>query len=311
MTKTIAFSIVFFFVCHLGFCQVERTILHTATGDIFGTLLLPVKNHHIPVVLLIAGSGPTDRDGNNPVMKNNSLKMLAEGLQKAGIATLRFDKRGIGESGNAMKKESDLRFEDYVKDVKEWIKLLSKDRRFTKVIVAGHSEGSLIGMIAVQNEKKVAKFISISGAGQCADTLLKEQLSSQPTELKLSVYSMIDSLKHGDTLTNVPSMLYTLFRPSVQPYMISWFKYDPQIEIKKVTIPILIIQGTKDIQVSVHQADLLSAAVPASEKCIIEDMNHVLKTSISTDRSVQIKTYNDPDLPLNAELVYDIVRFIK
>ena len=111
--------------------------LSTATGDIKGRLLLPANATTCPVVLLIAGSGPTDMDGNNPMMKNNSLKFLAEGLAQKGIASLRFDKRGIAGSAAAGKEESKLRFEDYVNDVTGWIDFLAKDKRFTGITVAG------------------------------------------------------------------------------------------------------------------------------------------------------------------------------
>src|SRR6476469_1360645 len=123
-------------------------VLHTATGDLFGTLMLPANFSKGPVALIIAGSGPTDRNGNNPVMKNESLRMLAQGLATHAIASLRYDKRGIAESKAAMKGEANLRFEDYIKDAQDWIDLLKKDKRFTKVVVIGHSEGSLIGMVA-------------------------------------------------------------------------------------------------------------------------------------------------------------------
>lgn len=284
---------------------------HTATGDVFGTLLVPDTGGKFPLVVLISGSGPTDRDGNNQSMKNNSLLMLADSFQSAGIASFRFDKRGIGESADALKKESDLRIEDFINDVKGWIAMLSKDKRFTRIVVAGHSEGSLIGMIASQNEPVVKKFISIAGAGQPADTLLKIQLKDQPEEIKKSVYQKLDSLKQRYTLPNVPSMYYALFRPSVQGYLISWFQYDPQIEIKKLTIPVLIIQGTTDVQVSVDQADRLAAAAMKSQKLIIENMNHVLKTCQTTDRATQIETYNNPDLPIASGLLPEIIAFIK
>ena len=85
--------------------------LSTATGDIKGRLLLPANSTTCPVVLLIAGSGPTDMDGNNPMMKNNSLKFLAEGLAQKGIASLRFDKRGIAGSTAAGKEATTLHIE--------------------------------------------------------------------------------------------------------------------------------------------------------------------------------------------------------
>ena len=132
----------------MSFGQEEEITLETKTGDIKGSLLIPSVSEKTAVVLIIAGSGPTDRNGNNPMMTNNSLKMLAKELQKNGIASVRYDKRGIGESKNSGLQEIDLRFEDYVQDVEGWIKLLKEDDRFSNIIVLGHSEGSLIGMIA-------------------------------------------------------------------------------------------------------------------------------------------------------------------
>lgn len=283
-----------------------KITLQTKTGEIFGTLTTPEKFDKIPVALIIAGSGPTDRDGNNPMMKNNSLKILASELSKNGIATLRYDKRGIAESKGAGKSESDLRFDDYVNDAKEWIQLLKKDKRFSRVIVIGHSEGSLIGMITGTTADK---FISIAGAGQSGDKILKEQLSSQPKEVQDLSFPMIDSLKNGKTIDNVPPMLNSLFRPTVQPYMISWFKYDPQNEIKKLSIPTLILQGTNDIQVSVEDAKRLSNANPKAELVLINNMNHIFRI-IDGDKQANMATYSKGDLPIANELVKSITTFI-
>lgn len=283
-----------------------KITLKTKTGEIFGTLTTPKKFNKIPVALIIAGSGPTDRDGNNPMMKNNSLQMLASELSKKGIASLRYDKRGIAESKAAEKTEADLRFDDYVNDAKEWIQLLKEDKRFSKVIVIGHSEGSLIGMLAGTTANK---FISIAGAGQSADRILKEQLGSQPKEIKDISFPMIDSLKNGKTINNVPSMFNSLFRMTVQRYLISWFKYDPQNEIKKLTIPTLIIQGTNDIQVSVEDSKRLSNANPKAELVIINNMNHIFRI-IEGDREANIASYNKSNLPIANELVKSITTFI-
>ena len=282
-------------------------ILHTKSGDIFGTLTTPREYNDIPVALIIAGSGPTDRNGNNPMMKNNSLKILATELATKNIATLRFDKRGIGESTAAGKKESELRFDDYVQDVKEWLELLKKDKHFSNVIVIGHSEGSLIGMIAAQGADK---FVSIAGAGQSADKIIKEQLTTQPKEIKDLCYAIIDSLADGKKVENVPPMLNSLFRPSVQPYMISWFKYDPQTEIKKLSIPILILQGTNDLQISVEDAKRLANSNQGSKMILIEQMNHIFRI-VNGDRQSNISTYSNTEMDIANELVESISAFIQ
>jgi hypothetical protein len=296
--------------CNILAAQSETIVhLETKTGTLEGSLLIPDGKTGIPVALIIAGSGPTDRDGNNPAMKNNSLKLLATELMNNGIASLRYDKRGIGKSRKAGLKEIDLRFENYIEDAKDWIDLLRKDKRFSQIIVIGHSEGSLIGMIASQ-EKDVEKFISIAGVGQSADKTLKEQLKAQPPTVLEMSSPIIDKLVQGETVKDINPMLHSLFRPSVQPYLISWFKYDPQKEIAKLKKPILIIQGTTDIQVSTDDAKMLAEGNRGAEKKIIKGMNHIFKES-ELDRVKNIQTYNQPELPIKPDLTEAIVGFIR
>jgi pimeloyl-ACP methyl ester carboxylesterase len=292
-----------------------ETILNTENCKIYGTLKVPKTNEKVPIALIIAGSGPTDRNCNSSIMTCNAYKMLSDSLNNYGIATLCYDKRLIAKS-ICGQTEDELRFENYIEDTKSWIEFLSQNEQFPQIIVIGHSEGSLIGMIASENNTKVSKFISIAGVGSPADEILKEQLSKQlagqPITLKNQIFSYIDDLKQGKLLENVPPFLYSLFRPSVQPYMISWFKYNPQEEIAKLKIPVLIIQGDLDIQVSENEAELLQEANPNAQKVIVKNMNHVLKNSQSVDMNEQIiDSYNNPNTPINTELVENIVEFIK
>ena len=293
----------------------NEVVLNVEKFKIYGTLKIPETKEKVPIVLIIAGSGPTDRNGNNPMMTCNTYKMLSDSLTHHGIATLSYDKRLIAKS-RGEQTEDELRFEDYVEDAKSWIELLSQNKKFSEIMIVGHSEGSLIGMIASQNNTKVSKFISIAGVGLPADEILKEQLSkqleNQPITTKNQIFSYIDELKQGRLLENVPLSLNTLFRPSVQPYMISWFKYNPQDEIAKLKIPILILQGDFDIQVSENNAELLHEANPKAKKVIIKSMNHVLKNSQSMNMNEQMTdSYNNPNTPINKELVENIVDFIK
>lgn len=288
----------------------EEIVLQTASGSIYGTLDNPAKlAKRQTIALIISGSGPTDRDGNNQMMKNNSLKMLATELAKNGIASVRFDKRGIAASTASGMAERDLRFENYINDVKDWIKKLKADRRYSKIVIIGHSEGSLIGMIAAETENPTA-FVSIAGAGMAADKVIREQLANQLPEIKDTCYAILDKLKAGQTIAEVNPMFNALFRPSVQPYLISWFKYDPQQEISKLQIPVLIMQGNTDIQVTVEQAKQLSQANPKAKLVIVDNMNHILKNA-PADQQQNIATYNDPNLPLSAEAAKAIVAFIK
>lgn len=304
-----------------GWAQ-DSVVLKTATGNIFGTLTVPEGKMPVPVALFIAGSGPTDRDGNNPMMKNNSLKFLGEALNAKGIATLRYDKRGIAASKDAMKNETDIRFHMMVDDAAAMIRILKADKRFSKVIVVGHSEGSTIGLKAAAIAGADA-MVSIAGPGKKADEILREQLnasldpakgvspeaSEQMRQARNIVNLYLDTLARGDTLHNPLPSMSMIFRPSVQPYLISWFKYDPQELISKLTIPVLILQGNTDLQVKEADAMLLSKANPKAKLVIIDKMNHVLKHA-ETDQRANHATYLDPALPVVPELVNAITAFI-
>jgi len=286
----------------------EEYNLDVDKGKIYGTLMMPKDREGSTVALIIAGSGPTDRNGNNSSMKNNSLKMIAEALAKEGISSVRFDKRGIGESASLVEKEEDLVFEDYVNDVVGWIEKLKKDNRFNKVVVIGHSEGALIGAVAVNNTD-VDGFVSIAGVGYSAYETLERQLKAQSQQVFEICKPIMDELMKGNLVDDVPEGLYSLFRPSVQPYLISWFKYDPVEEISKVEEPVLIIQGDNDIQITVEDANRLYEGNPESKLVIIEGMNHILKDA-PEDREENIATYSNPTLPLNERFVKELINFI-
>jgi len=276
-----------------------------------GTLLIPDGPGSVNVVLIIAGSGPTDRDGNSPALKSGYLKLLAESLADNGIASLRYDKRGISKS-KFFGREEELVLEDFANDAARWVDWLRKDKRFSKVVVAGHSEGSLLGMLAAQRVR-VDGFISLAGAGRPIDTILKEQLhanTNNPAQLIQSADQIIDSLKMGLRVRQVPSLLSGLFRPSIQPFLISWMKYDPAQEFQRLHMPAMIVQGTTDIQVSMADAEALANAKPTAVYLIIEGMNHVFREAPS-DRAENIKTYFQPTQPLKAELVRGVVEFVR
>lgn len=279
------------------------------TNKLYGTLTQPKGKGKHPVLLFIAGSGQTDRDGNQPNLTSNAYKQVAEKLAQKGIATVRYDKRGVGESLFPMVEEN-LRFDHFVDDAALWIKELKSDTRFSKVIVAGHSEGSLIGMLACQQTKADA-YISIEGASASIDQILKAQLVAAVHDT--FYYGLccryLDTLKEGKLLTNADPALASLFRPSIQPYMINWMKYNPSEEIVKLTIPVLIVQGETDIQVDMNNAFELADAFPKAHVKIIKGMNHALKTA-EIDREKNFATYSDPNLPVVQNLLDEIQTFI-
>ena len=294
------------------FAGEEEITLNTQTGDIHGKLMLPESNTPCPVVIIIAGSGPTDMDGNSigTGLTNNSLLYLARELAANGIASVRYDKRGIGKSSAAGTKEEELRFDHYIDDAAAWADKLAGDARFSKVVIAGHSEGSLIGMVAAKRNKAVKGYVSISGCGSPAYEILEKQLQSQPAQIQKESAEICKELREGRTVAQVPFYLAALYRQSVQPYLISWFAYNPAIEIAELNIPVLILQGDKDIQVGVEEAEKLHAAHPSSSLYIIKEMNHVLKHCDTMQQMAQLATYSKPELPIKPELVSHIVEFV-
>lgn len=279
----------------------ERPVsIGKGTGTLHGAYIEPDGMDHFDAVLILSGSGPTDRDGNQPGMQNNSLKLLAEALGYRGIASLRIDKRGVAASAKAGKREEDLRFETYIDDAKAWLAFLKTQPRVRRVTIIGHSEGALIGAVVAQT-RGVAGYISLAGAGEKAADMLRRQLAANPAALALAEPTL-KKLEAGKLDPDADPALGALFRPSVQPYLISWFKYDPTVEIAKVPGKVAIVQGTHDIQVLVMDAEKLRAARPDAAYALIEGMNHVLKPA-PADRAGNIATYNDPDITLAHGLV--------
>jgi pimeloyl-ACP methyl ester carboxylesterase len=291
----------------------EPVVIDAPGGKLHGTLEVPARGAApYPVALIIAGSGPTDRNGNSGAIPgaNNSLKYLAEGLAAEGIASLRYDKRGVAESVMAAKSEEELRFDTYIEDAVLWGQRLRADKRFSSLVVVGHSEGSLLGMVAAQR-LGAEGFVSVAGAGRRADVVILEQLKPQLSpELYAKTEALLKSLAEGRTVADSPAELASLFRPSVQPYVISWLKYDPATEVSKLKVPVLVAQGTHDIQVSVGDAKALAAAKPDAVLLLVDGMNHVLKMT-PADMRQQLPSYGDPSLPVAPKFLAEVVAFVK
>lgn len=314
MLKLLALSLTLFtglFSCLAQATVLQRPIsLDTGSGELFGSLLLPRSDTPVPVVLIISGSGPTDRDGNNPEGgRNDSLKRLAWVLARHNIASVRYDKRGVAASLAATPDERNLSVEAYVADAVAWSHKLAADPRLGPLILLGHSEGALIASLAAP-QANAAAVISLSGSARPIDQVLRQQLSNRlPPPLMLRSNELLDSLKAGRLDSNVPAQLQVIFRPSVQPYLISLFRQDPARAFAALKMPALIIQGSSDIQVGADDARQLKAAKPDAELALIEGMNHVMRI-VPNDVKRQLASYKDPNLPLAAELGTRILRFI-
>ena len=272
-----------------------------------GTLLIPEQNEANKLAIIIAGSGPTDRNGNQNFLINNSLKKLAEELTNNGIATFRYDKRIVKQirQGNL---DNNIKFDDFINDASDVITHFKTSNQFSEIFVIGHSQGSLVGMIASQD--KVNGFVSLAGTGQNIGDVIIEQINNTAPMLKEDTEQVVSILKAGKTTNDYPLALSSMFSKDIQPFMISWMAYNPTNIINSLNCPVLIVNGTKDLQVSVKEAELLKRANDNSNIVIIEKMNHVL-IEIEGDDLENSKSYNESFRKISPTLIENITNFIK
>lgn len=282
-----------------------------------GTLTMPAKSkRQIPVALIVAGSGPTDRNGNSAGLlrlQNNSnlYAILAWQLAKAGIASVRYDKRVIGDNLQKVNIPS-TSIDDFIADATAGARTLVADRRFSKVVLIGHSEGAELVLQAANRGAPAAGIVMMSGAGRPIMPVLREQISKQmPPEEVVKWDSASARYLRGEEPGEVHPGLKALLQPMNRKFMQSWVKYDPAAEIAQLKIPVLIIQGGRDIQISEDDARALKAAQPAAKLVVIPAANHVFRAATTDDRMAQAKLYVDPTLPIVPELTPAIVDWIK
>ncbi|WP_203293237.1 alpha/beta hydrolase family protein [Luteirhabdus pelagi] len=280
----------------------------SVTPLIDGTLLLPENKTSPPLAIIIAGSGPTNRDGNQMMMKNNSLKYLAEGLVAEGVASFRYDKRIVKIMKMGTLNEKKIQFDHFIEDAVTITDYFKSDDRFGKIYLIGHSQGSLIALVAAQD--RADGVISIAGAGQEIDDVIVDQLKKQAPGLADNARTSFDDLRVNGVAQNYSEGLASIFRPAIQPFLLQWMQYNPQEEIAKLNVPVMIINGTKDLQVQESEAEALRKAKPGAEYLLVENMNHILK-EIKGDDIENSKSYNDPRLPVMPEVISAISTFIK
>ena len=271
-----------------------------------GTLLLPPEGKTEVLVIMIPGSGPTDRNGNQAFMKNDAFKKLAVGLAERDVATFRYDKR-ILQMQRLGIKEEDIRFDDFITDAVSVIDHFKQQERFEEIIVLGHSQGSLVGMVGAKD--RAAAFISLAGPAEPIDSVITEQVATQMPGLKENVEQTFAEIRETGSSTNYNPILEAIFRPSVQPFIASWMKFNPQEELQELDMPILLVNGDKDLQVYPDSAEKLKKVKPDAELVILEGMNHVL-TKIEGDALENSKSYNEATRPLHPELIPVLIKFI-
>jgi uncharacterized protein len=282
-------------------------------GPLKGTMLSPGSG--VPMALIVPGSGPTDRNGNNPLgVKAATYRLLAQGLAARGIGSVRIDKRGMFGSRGAVLDGNAVTIDDYVTDTESWIAAIRKQTGVACVWVIGHSEGGLVALASAQKPADICGLVLIATAGRPLGEVLRDQLRANPANAPILDQAMaaIDALEAGKRVdaSQLNPVLLPLFAPQVQGLLISVFAYDPAKLIAKVGKPVLILQGERDLQVSVADAQRLKQADPAAKLVLLPDTNHVLKTVTSDDRQANTATYADPNLPLAPGVLDAVASFI-
>ena len=290
------------------------TAMITAPGPLSGTLLQPSPSS--PIVLIVPGSGPTDRDGNSPLgITAAPYRQLAEALANEGVATLRIDKRGMFGSKTAVPDANAVTIADYAADVHAWAKAIRARTGAACIWVLGHSEGGLVAVTAAQQREGVCGVILVAAPGRKLGDILRDQLRANPANAPImgDALAAIAALERGDRIdvSGLHPALQTLFASPVQPYLIDTFAIDPARLAARTTAPMLIISGGRDLQVPVGDGAALAAAQPNAQHVVIPRMNHVLKAVASEDRNANLGTYADPSLPVAPQLVEAIAAFVK
>ena len=289
----------------------SEVTLSGGAASLHGTMLAPEGSPRA-VALILPGSGPTDRNGDSPLgVRGATYRLLGEALAADGIATVRIDKRGIGASAAAAPPESELRFTTFVEDARAWAADTVARTGLPCVWLVGHSEGAQIALAAVEGgNDTVCGVVLLAGAGRSASVVIREQLEAGlPEPLKSQAFAVLTELEAGRTVADSPPQLAALFRPSVQPYLISWLPMDPAALAAAYDGPMLIVQGDNDLQIKVADAQALAAAQPRARLSILEGVNHLLKTA-PTDRAGNAATYADPSLPLAPGVAEAVAGFI-
>lgn len=287
--------------------------LSNPRGVLHGTLVLPdgLKGP-VPVALIIAGSGPTDRDGSNAIgIPVKPYLQLANALAARGIASVRYDKRGIGASAVSAPLDNPATFTAYVNDVVAWVQHLRADSRFSRVVLVGHSEGSLLALLAA-GKTPVDGVVSLEGAGRPAVDVIVEQLKAagEPPDVADQAQAIGAAIRDNKTVPDVPAGLASIFPWYLRTYEQQWFSADPAVAAAAYKGPLLVLQGGADFQVSMTDAKLLAAAHPGAILHVFAMMTHVLMDATATDRAASLKTYTDTSLKIDPHMADTVSAFI-
>lgn len=265
------------------------------------------------VLVLVPGSGPTDRNGDQPgtAVMPGTLRLLAEGLAAEGIASLRIDKRGMFQSARAIADANAVTIADYAQDLRHWV---AEARSLAPCVwIAGHSEGGLVALAtaAADPPEGLCGLILLAAPGRPLGEVLVAQMRATPMNAPLAdeVERLVSDLVAGRGIdaTTLPAPLRPLFRPEVLGYLADLFAQDPARLAAAWPGPTLIVSGSADLQVLPADAERLGAALPQAERLVLAGGTHALKVDVP---GAPFATYLDPALPLHPDLVPAIAAFV-
>ena len=279
-------------------------------GPLAATLLDPAKR--APAMILIPGSGPTNRDGDNPLGVSGGIyRQLSEQLAARGVATLRIDKRGMFGSKAAIADPSAVTIADYAADVRGWVKLL-RARGKPCVWLAGHSEGGLIALAAAQPPAGICGIVLLAAPGRPLGKVLRAQLKPQlPPPMFAAADAAITRLERRQRVdpATVPVPVAPLFNPAIQGYLIELVATDPAKLAAATRLPMLVVQGETDIQVTVEDARLLAAAHPGAKLVLVPGLNHLWRKA-PLDPAANAATYRNAAIPVDPAVANSIATFV-
>jgi len=320
MTRTIGIGLAALAVALWVAAEIGRALAATPAGEavtveaIAGTWLRP--EGATTGVLIVAGSGPTDRDGNSILgIKTDAYRQLAEGLAAVGIASLRFDKRGVGASRAGRDgrpfDEKDVTIHTYAEDAAALAAWIGKQPGIRSVAIVGHSEGGLLALLAARRQK-VDKLVLLMSAGRPLSVILRQQFDRQPMPeaLRDAIERAIGELEKGRDAGELKPPLDTLFRPSVQPFLKSVLAIDPAPLVKEQAAPILVIGGGGDLQIGRFDFNALVEARAGIRSRWEPRLTHTLKEVLDDDPG-QTRGYSDPSLPVMPVVIEAVAGFLK
>ena len=292
-------------------------------GPLAGTLTLPGETGPLPqdrpVFLIVPGSGPTDRDGNSPLgITAAPYRLLAEALAERGYPSVRIDKRGMFGSAGAIADPNAVTIADYGDDLRAWTAAIRErlpvEDGTRCIIPIGHSEGGLVALAALGRIPEACGLILIASIGRPLDAVIREQLRTNPANAPFlqEAEAALASLRRGERVDagTLNPALRPLFGAELQGFLIDAMSHDPVDLAAQVARPMLVVQGTRDLQVGVADARMLADAAPHATLSLLPDVNHVLKIVDSDDPAANLATYADPNLPIAPSVVTAIADFV-